>query len=443
MRLPARLYSTALMALLCCSFLTAAYADSTLSDRLLKAGNAMESEVIALRRHFHQFPELSNREYETSKRIAEELVAMGLEPETGIALTGVVAIIKGGKPGPLIALRADIDALPVEEQVDLPFASKARGTYRGNDVGVMHACGHDTHIAMLLGAAKALMSVKDELPGSIMLIFQPAEEGAPIGETGGAERMLAEGLFEDRKPEAIFGLHTFANLPAGNIAYRSGPAMASSDRFTIKVKGRQTHGSRPWGGVDPIVTAAQIVMAVQTIASRQVDVTKAPSVISFGVINGGVRNNIIPDEVELIGTIRNFDMGIRTQIHQKLKHTAEAIAQSAGATAEVQIRLGYPVTINDPDLTAQMLPTVNRVVGEDGVFESPLVTGAEDFSYYALKTPGLFLYLGGAPEGVDPVNQPSNHSPLFYVDESTLKTGVNVLTNLAADYLMQATAEES
>ena len=424
------------------SFLSgAASAADSLNDRLLKAGDALEPEVIALRRHFHQYPELSNREFETAKRIAKELQAMGLEPETGIASTGVVAILKGAKPGPLVALRADIDALPVEEQVDLPFASKARSTYRGEEVGVMHACGHDTHIAMLLGAANALVSVKDDLAGSVMFIFQPAEEGAPEGETGVAERMLAEGLFRDRKPAAVFGLHTFSNIPAGMIAYRSGPTMASADSFTITVKGRQTHGSRPWSGVDPIVTAAQIVMAVQTIASRQVDVTKAPSVISFGIIDGGVRNNIIPDEVELIGTIRNFDMGIRDQIHEKLKHTAETVALSAGATAEVEIDLGYPVTINDPALTAQMLPTVKRVVGEKGLVESPLVTGAEDFSYFALETPGLFLFLGGSPGGVDPLSQPSNHSPLFFVDESTLKTGVNVLTNLVADYFAQAGVE--
>ena len=415
-----------------------AHADAPLTERLLQAGDEIEPEVIALRRHFHQYPELSNREFETAKRIAEELRAIGLEPETGIASTGVVAILKAGKPGPLVALRADIDALPVTEQVDLPFASKARGTYRGNEVGVMHACGHDTHIAMLLGAAKVLANAKEDLAGSVMFIFQPAEEGAPEGETGGAARMLKEGLFEGRKPDAIFGLHTFANVPAGMIAYRSGPAMASSDRFTITVKGKQTHGSRPWSGVDPIVTAAQIVMAVQTIASRQVDVTKAPSVISFGIIDGGVRNNIIPDEVELVGTIRNFDMGIRDQIHEKLKHTAETVALSAGATAEVEIHLGYPVTINDPALTEQMLPTVQRIVGEKGLIESPLVTGAEDFSYYALETPGLFLFLGGSPPGVDPMQQPSNHSPLFFVDESTLKTGVNVLTNLVADYLDQA-----
>jgi amidohydrolase len=421
---------------------SAAHADDALNNRLLQAGDAMEPDVIALRRHFHQNPELSNREFETARRIASELRAIGLTPETGIASTGVVAILKGGKPGPLVALRADIDGLPVEEQVDLPFASKARGTYRGNDVGVMHACGHDTHIAMLLGAARALVAEKEDLPGSVMFIFQPAEEGPPEGETGGAERMLAEGLFEGRKPVAVFGLHTFANFPAGTIAYRSGPAMASSDRFKITVKGRQTHGSRPWGGVDPIVTAAQIVMAVQTIASRQVDVTKAPSVISFGIIDGGVRNNIIPDEVELVGTIRNFDMGIRAQIHEKLKHTAETVALSAGATAEVEIYPGYPVTINDPALTEQMLPTVKRVVGEERVFESALITGAEDFSYFALETPGLFLFLGGSPPGVDPSTQPSNHSPLFYVDESTLKTGVNVLTNLVADYLAQAAADK-
>ncbi|MEN7344129.1 MAG: amidohydrolase [Pseudomonadota bacterium] len=417
------------------------HANDSLNERLLAAGDELEDEVIALRRHFHEFPELSNREFETSKRIASELRAMGLEPQTGIAITGVVAFIEGGKPGPLIALRADIDGLPVTEEVDLPFASKAKGTFRGQEVGVMHACGHDTHIAMLLGAAKALVGVKEELAGDIMLIFQPAEEGAPQGETGGAERMLAEGLFDERKPEAIFGLHTFSSAPAGYIGYRSGPAMASADYFEITVKGRQTHGSRPWQGVDPIVAASQIVMAVQTIASRQVDVTKAPSVVSFGVIEGGVRNNIIPDEVKMIGTIRNFDMGIRDQIHEKLRHTAETVADSAGATADVYIDIGYPVTINDPELTKRMLPTVQRVVGEGKLLEAPLVTGAEDFSYYALETPGLFLYLGGTPPGESLKDAPSNHSPLFYVDESTLKTGVNVLTNLVVDYFATETAE--
>ena len=415
-----------------------AQAQSALAADLLAAGDALENQVIEWRRHFHQYPELSNREFKTAEKIAEELRAMGLEPQTGIAATGVVAILEGGKPGPLVGLRADMDALHVEEQVDLPFASKVRTTYRGNDEGVMHACGHDTHMAMLLGAAKALGEVKDELAGSIMFIFQPAEEGAPEGETGGAERMLAEGLFDERKPVAVFGIHTFANLPAGMVAYLSCPAMASSDRFVIKVKGKQTHGSRPWSGVDPIVTAAQIITAAQTIVSRQVDVTKAPSDLSFGIVQGGVRNNIIPDEVELVGTSRNFDMGIREQIHAKLKRTAEMVAESAGATADVRIDLGYPVTVNDPALTAQMLPTVQRVVGEGKMVESPLVTGAEDFSYYAMETPGLFLYLGGSPDDIDPLSAPTNHSPLFYVDESTLKTGVNVFTQLVIDYFEQA-----
>ncbi len=411
---------------------------SPLATALMAQGDALESQVIEWRRYFHQYPELSNREFKTAEKIANELRAMGLNPITGIASTGVVATIKGGKPGPLVALRADMDALPVREEVDLPFASKATGTYRGEEVPVMHACGHDTHMAMLLGAAKALVAVKDDLPGSVMLIFQPAEEGAPEGETGGAERMLAEGLFADARPAVVFGLHTFSPVPAGMIAYRSGPAMASSDQFTIKVRGRQTHGSRPWGGVDPIVVASQIVMAVQTIASRQVDVTKAPSVVSFGIINGGVRNNIIPDEVELVGTIRNFDMGIREQIHAKLRKTAVAIAESADATADVTINLGYPVTINDPALTELMMPTVRRVAGDENVVESPLVTGAEDFSYLAMEAPGLFLFLGGTPRDRDAANAPSNHSPLFYVDESALKLGMNTLTNLVADYLHKA-----
>lgn len=416
---------------------SSAGADSSLQTQLAETAASLTDEVVALRRHFHEFPELSNEEFKTAERIAEELRAMGLEPKTGIAVTGVTALIRGGKPGPLVALRADMDALPVTEQVDLPFASKQRGVYNGNDVGVMHACGHDTHMAMLLGAAKTLIAHQDDLPGDVLLIFQPAEEGAPFGTpVWGAKLMLEEGVFADRKPDAVFGLHTFSNLPAGMVGYRSGPAMASSDRFRIQVRGRQTHGSRPWGGVDPIVTAAQIIMAVQTIASRQVDVTKAPSVVSFGIVNGGVRNNIIPDTVELVGTIRNFDMGIREQIHQKLRHTAETVAEAAGATADVMIDLGYPVTVNDPGLTAQMMPTVHRVFGEGRVHEAPLVTGAEDFSYFAQETPGLFLYLGGAPQDVDPSNAPSNHSPLFYVDESTLPYGVNVLAQLTLDFMM-------
>lgn len=398
----------------------------------------IEPQVIEWRRHFHANPELSNREFETAKRVAAELRDMGIEVRTGIAHTGVVGMLEGGKPGPLVALRADMDALPVTEQVDLPFASDVTSTYRGQEVGVMHACGHDTHMAMLLGAAKTLASMRDELEGSVMFIFQPAEEGAPEGEEGGAELMLKEGLFAERKPEAVFGLHVFSNMPVNTVAYRAGPAMASSDSFRLLVKGRQTHGSRPWNGIDPIVVAAQIVLAAQTIQSRQVDVTKAPSVLSFGAIEGGVRSNIIPDEVELIGTIRNFDMGIREEIHAKLRHTAEHVAASAGASVELQIDEGYPVTVNDPELTERMLPTIRRVAGTGRLVEAPLVTGAEDFSYYAMETPGLFLYLGVTPEEVDPRTAPSNHSPRFYVDEAALATGVKLLTNLTLDYLEQA-----
>ncbi len=432
-----------LAAVLLAAATPAAMADNPLTAPLAEAGDQLEPKVIEWRRWFHENPELSNQEFETAKKIAAELTAMGLEPELGYGGTGVVAMLEGGRPGPIVALRADMDALPVKEQVDLPFASTATAEYRGETVPVMHACGHDTHMAMLLGAARALVDNREQLPGTVMFIFQPAEEGVAGGEIAGAQRMLAEGLFEGRKPAAVFGLHTFSSAPARMVAYRSGPAMASADRFEIRVRGRQTHGSRPWGGIDPIVVSSQIVMAVQTIASRQVDVTKAPSVISFGVVNGGIRNNIIPDEVYLEGTIRNFDMGIREQIHAKIRKTATAIADSADATVEVNIELGYPVTVNDPGLTAQMLPTVERVVGTDNLIEAPLVTGAEDFSYYAMETPGLFLYLGGTPRDRDPFTAPTNHSPEFYVDESTLKVGMNVLTNLAADFLYQAEASRT
>ena len=410
-------------------------ANADLAADLLKHALATESQVIALRRHFHANPELGNREFETAKRIAGELEALGLEVQTGIAHTGVVGYLDGGKPGPLVALRADMDALPVTERLDLPFASKARTTYRGHDVGVMHACGHDTHMAMLLGAAQALVSVRADLPGQVMFIFQPAEEGAPEGEEGGARLMLQEGLFATRKPAAVFGLHVVSNHPTNVVAYRSGPVMASSDRFRIVVKGRQTHGSRPWQGVDPIVAAAQIVMAVQTIQSRQVDVTQAPSVLSFGAIQGGVRSNIIPDKVELIGTIRNFDMDIRDSIHEKLRHTARAIAESAGASTETTIRKGYPVTVNDPVLTGAMLPVVKQVAGAERVVEAPLITGAEDFSYYAQEVPGLFLFLGVTPPGTDATKAPTNHSPLFYVDEDALVTGVKLLTALTLEFM--------
>lgn len=394
----------------------------------------LEQKVIAWRRDIHQHPELSNREFRTAALVAEHLLALGMEVQTEIAHTGVVGILRGGKPGPVIALRADMDALPVTEQTDVPFRSTVIGEYRGNEVGVMHACGHDLHVAMLMGAAEYLAEHRQQVAGTVMFIFQPAEEGAPPGEEGGAELMLREGLFAELKPDAIFGIHVWGQAPVGVIGYRKGPLMASSDRFEIRVKGQQTHGSSPWAGVDPIVAAAQIINNVQTIVSRQINITRAPAVVSFGIVEGGVRNNIIPDEVYLEGTIRNFDMDIRQQIFRQLTQAAEASAHVIGATAEVSIIEGYPVTINSPELVAKMLPTTKEVAGEQMVHESPLVTGAEDFSYYALEVPGMFVFLGVAPPDKDPASMPANHSPFFYADERALKVGTNLFINWVFDY---------
>ncbi|PKI07998.1 amidohydrolase [Shewanella sp. 11B5] len=398
----------------------------------------VESKVIAWRRDLHQHPELSNREFRTSKVIEKHLKSLGLEVQTGIAHTGVVAILTGGKPGPLIGLRADMDALPVTEVVDLPFASKATDTYRNQTVGVMHACGHDTHVAMLMGVAENLVKVKDSLAGDVMFIFQPAEEGAPEGEQGGAELMLKQGLFAKRKPEQVFGMHVTSSMPTGMIGLRSGPAMASEDSFTIKVTGKQTHGSRPWSGIDPIVASAQIINSVQTIISRQVDITKAPAVVSFGAINGGIRSNIIPDEVELIGTIRTFDQDMRADIKIKLAQVAANAAKTVGATAVTVIQPGYPVTVNNPELVSKMRPVIASVVGDNMLIEPGLIPGAEDFSYYALETPGMFFFLGVTPADQDINNVASNHSPAFYVDESALKVGVQTMTQIALTALSAA-----
>ena len=407
---------------------------SSINTQLEQATQSVSEKVITWRRHLHQYPELSNREFETAKYITNHLKSLGLEVQTDVAHTGVVAKLSGGKKGPLIALRADMDALPVTEQVDLPFASKQTSTYRGNEVGVMHACGHDTHVAILMAVAESLVKIKDQLAGEVLFVFQPAEEGAPEGEEGGAELMLKEGLFK-QKPEAVFGLHVTSSLNTGQIGFREGPLMASEDSFTINVTGRQTHGSRPWNGVDPIVASSQIIMATQTIASRQVDVTKAPSVISFGAINGGIRSNIIPDNVELIGTIRTFDQTMRADIKKRLAKTAELVAESAGAKADVHIDHGYPVTVNNVALTQKMTPTLARIAGADNIITTDLITGAEDFSYYALETPGLFYFLGVTPKDQNAKTAPSNHSPQFYVDESALQLGVESLSQLVVDYL--------
>ncbi len=401
------------------------------------AAKAVQPKVVAWRRDFHQHPELSNREERTAAKVAGHLRALGLKPKVGIAHHGVVAIIEGGKPGPKVALRADMDALPVKEQVDLPFASKATATYRGETVGVMHACGHDAHTGILLGIADALVKMKADLPGSVMLVFQPSEEGAPDGEEGGASLMLREGLFKDFKPDAMFGLHVFSTLQAGQIGVRQGPLMAASDKFTITVKGRQTHGSRPWGGIDPIVAAADVIGTAQTIVSRRTDIAKLPAVVSFGAIKGGIRYNIIPDEVELVGTIRTFDEGMRQKIFDDLKNVAEHVSAANGATATASVpdSEGNPVTVNDPALTARMIPSLKAVAGAANVVETPLQMGAEDFSYYAKEVPSMFFFVGATAPGIDPVTAPSNHSPKFQLDESSLDLGLRALLQVTLDYL--------
>ncbi len=406
------------------------------------AASAVRQNVVQWRRDFHEHPELSNRETRTAAEVAKQLRAMGLKPLTGIANHGVVAIIQGGKPGPKVALRADMDALPVTEQVDLPFASKVTTTFRGDTVGVMHACGHDAHTGILLGIAQALVKMKADLPGSVMLVFQPSEEGAPDGEEGGASLMLKQGLFKDFKPDAVFGLHVFSTLQAGQIGVRQGPLMAASDKFTIKVKGRQTHGSRPWGGVDPIVTAAELIESSQNIVSRRTDIAKLPAVVSFGAIKGGIRYNIIPEEVELVGTIRTFDEGMRQKIFADLKNVAEHVSLANGATADASVpdRDGNPVTYNNPDLTARMLPSLQAVVGTDNVIEPPLQMGAEDFSFYAKEVPSMFFFVGATAPGIDPVTAPSNHSPSFALDESSLDVGLRALLQVTLDYLHGAPA---
>ncbi|MGO4221577.1 M20 family metallopeptidase [Lysobacter sp. TAF61] len=439
MRRPALHVLPALIAALLAAPAHAADGSGAERPEVTAAAKAVQQEVVAWRRDFHEHPELSNRETRTAAKVAEHLRALGLKPQTGIAHNGVVVIIQGGNPGPRVALRADMDALPVTEQVDLPFASKATATFRGQTVGVMHACGHDAHTGILLGIADALVKMKADLPGSVMLVFQPSEEGAPDGEEGGASLMLKEGVFKSFKPDAMFGLHVFSTLQAGQIGVRQGPLMAASDKFTIKIKGRQTHGSRPWGGIDPIVAAADVIGTAQTIVSRRTDIAKLPAVVTFGAINGGIRYNIIPDEVEMVGTIRTFDEGMRQKIFSDLKNVAEhvSIANGATAIANVPDSEGNPVTVNDPALTARMLPSLQAVAGADNVVEPSLQMGAEDFSYFAKEVPSMFFFVGATAKGIDPVTAPSNHSPQFALDESALDLGLRALLQVTLDYLHQ------
>ncbi len=396
----------------------------------------IEGKVVSWRRDLHEHPELSNREVRTSGIVADHLRALGLDVRAGVARTGVVGVLRGGLPGPVVALRADMDALPVVEEVDLPFASKVRTSYNGMEVGVMHACGHDNHVAMLMGVAEVLAGLRARLPGTVKFLFQPAEEGAPAGETGGAGLMLQEGAFENPKPDAVFGLHVFP-FEVGRIKYRPGGFMAASDSLKIVVKGRQTHGAQPWLGLDPVVVAAQIVLGLQTITSRQTDLTQSPVVITIGAIHGGVRRNIVPETVALEGTIRSFDPVVQDATHARIRRTAEMIAASAGATADVTITKETPVTYNDPRLTERMLATLKRVAGDDAVSLAPPQTTSEDFSLYEQRVPGLFFFLGVTPAGQDPAQAAPNHSPRFFADEGALKVGVRALAHLAADFLAQ------
>jgi len=395
----------------------------------------IEPKLIAWRRDFHSHPELGNREFRTSQIVAEHLESLGLEVRTGIAHTGVVAVLRGGRPGPVIALRADMDALPVTERVDVPFRSTTITEYRGQPSGVMHACGHDGHTAILMAAAEILAASKNELPGTILFIFQPAEEGAPEGEQGGAALMLAEGVFDVARPEAAFGLHLVSSLPTGVIGYRPGPFMAGSDFFRIVVKGRQTHGASPWGGVDPIVVAAQIINGLQTIVSRQLDITDVPAVVTIGAIKGGIRHNIIPDEVEMLGTFRTFRPEIHDEVMARIGTTAENIARASGASVDITWDDSPdPALINDVALTRRMVPVLERAA--PGQLRAiGLNTVAEDFAFYAQRVPSLFFWVGVTPPGTNPSTAPANHSPLFYVDEDALRIGLKAMLGVAVDYL--------
>ena len=397
-----------------------------------KIADKIEKKVIKWRRDIHQNPELSNREFKTAAKVAKHLRSLGIDVETEVAHTGVVGLLKGGKSGKVVALRADMDGLPVKEKVDLPFASKAKGIYQEKEVDVMHACGHDNHVAGLMGAAEILASIRKDLPGTVKFIFQPAEEGAPLGEKGGAPYMVEEGVMDNPKVDAIFGLHAWPGK-VGQAEYRSGPTMAAAERMRITVTGVQTHGALPWGGVDPIVISSQIILALQTIVAREVDITEVPAVVTIGSIHGGVRNNIIPEEVVMEGTIRTFKQEIKDHIHKSIKNKVEMIASASGAKANVEIFSGIAkVTYNEPSLTDQMLPSLQKVYGKENVLIRPFVTGAEDFPFFTDHAPGLYFFNGVSD---DPSKAYPNHSPYFFADERNLKYGMKSMAQLATDYL--------
>jgi amidohydrolase len=414
---------------------TTAQPASALHAELDRLAAAVNPKVVAWRRDIHQNPELSGQEVRTAALVAKHLRELGIEVKEGVAGTGVVGVLRGGRPGKVVALRADMDALPVTEQVDLPFRSKVRAQYNGQEVGVMHACGHDNHVAILMGAAEVLSQMKARLPGTVVFIFQPAEEGGHPKGGGGAQWMIEEGVLDDPKVDAIFGLHVGPG-ELGSINYRAGPLMAASNTFRITIRGKQAHGAVPSVGIDPIVVGSQVVLGLQTIVSRQIDLTSAPAIVTVGTFDGGIRSNIIPDSAVMTGTIRTFDMGMRAEIFARVKRTAEQIAASSGATASVVIDSGYAVTRNDSALTGQMVPTLRRVALEGRLKGAPLTTTAEDFSFFQQRVPGLYFWIGVTSEGKDWTKVPGNHSPLFEADERALPVGVRVMSSLAVDFLV-------
>ena len=396
-----------------------------------------ESEIIELRHWFHQNAELSNREFKTAERIAQELRKIGLNPQTGIAKTGVVAILKGGKPGPVVALRADIDGLPVKERANIPWKSEMIGEYNGEEVPVMHACGHDTHTAILLGTAKILYQLKDQIPGTVKFIFQPAEEGAPAGEEGGAELMVKEGVLLNPNVDAIFGLHIWSQITAGKVYVRPKGIMAAVNEFRLDIEGVQTHGSTPWTGIDPIVTASQMINSIQTIVSRNMPLTEAAAVVTIGSIHGGVRSNIIPESLYMLGTIRTLDENMKKIVLKRLEEIVKNVAEANNAKAKVTYLVSYPITYNDPDLYNQMLPTLKRINGDENVGTMNAITGAEDFSFFQEKVPGMYYFIGGAKKGTDPQKAAPHHTPDFYVDDTAMITGLKSMSSLALDYLIK------
>lgn len=427
-------FSLLLLFVSVCGF---AQVNAKLQSKVDQMAVAIEPRMIEWRRNIHQNPELGNREFKTSAKIAEHLKSLGIEVQTGVAHTGVVGILKGAKPGPVIALRADMDALPVTERNSLPFASKERTVFNGQETGVMHACGHDTHVAVLMATAEILAKNKNDLKGTVKFIFQPSEEGPPAGEEGGAFLMVKEGMLDNPKADVIFGMHIQSISPLGRITYRPAGLMAASDWFSITVKGRQSHGSAPWMGVDPIVVSSQIIMGLQTIVSRQTELTKEAAVITVGRFQSGIRENIIPEEAFMAGTIRTLDEGMQEMIHEKIRLTATRIAESAGATAEVVIDKKTPVTYNDPALTEKVVASLQRAAGVENVVRINAVTGAEDFAFYQKKIPGFFFFVGAMPPDQDPSKVPAHHTPDFMIDERGMLTGLKAMLNLTLDYMYQ------